>query len=1175
MFNPRIVQDGGAYISTIDASIVNVSSQALSGLNLSTLEYLMRLGNIPTADLLLTASLPQISAFIKTVEGNITRDNTTIELNTISISQFISTIHKPGGLQDTYNSLSTNYTSSINAYVNQSNLIYMQNQNYANDTSTLRTQYEISTMHTSTLLGYTEQYSHLMSSLSTQEVTIKHLEKIYQTNILNMSTSIFLYNATQREMQNISTVIAGDVASLKTPGLTQEVIKAYSTSYLQNTALYSTLRNVLNNYNFSTQYFNQERMNTFAYLSSVYKVTQFNTIGMEQYTDTIRYYQQKQANANGTVAALTYELSTIKISIASLENEINVVIPTQFQSDVHTILSTGKQYYTYLDNDIDLLCNEYIGGLQTYNSKIGYTLGSLGVAINTNLKEINRSILTVNAGGAAVLTPQQIQMFADDNIEMNKIISTLNTFDTNFTEIINNIANERALLHSFVQTRQNTFINYDVPAISLTGPTNAAAAYTYVSSFIKMNQILNTVNPMITKRIDDVLAITNKITPLKGDINRYFRKYLGALMSDDQIPTAIMTMNDINGNPLGPTPISLEEYMIPQSQFYDYIPTNPLFLFSPLTGIQGGVPTIWLNPSDTFTINGNVISNRAGNGTALLSGVSTININNAILSGAATSGNTLTALKFTAGSSLVSNTNVTLSATVTTFVVGSISASAAPFAKVFSFTGANKFYPVLQYKPNLSYNSVTSYVGNKYGNITSTYRNNLAMFESVYANGLNTFILNGNPTPNVSVATPALGSTGYTIGGTGNTAFDGVICEVLVFDRLLSASDIAIIEGYLAWKWGLVDSLPSTHLYKTAFNYTKLVQYPVIPLVLTNPYTVPTMLFCGFNPITYANTNGDLLNAFRTAANKSTTERTTYDPNLFVGFPISDNYPLNVGEMFRFRDHYHNSGKGEGRSGCGNAPVTIPVFSGGNPLIWFDPSETSSISGIIITDKSGNCAWTTLANTRKITVNGLNALEIPLGSFIQGRPNQTFITANGSAVNITSIPALTIFIVALITPEQLTTNSTNNAKLVTIWDNSNYDYSSNPTSIIPLSFNNNNMLLASKMGDSELIQITDDALNRPSIFYSAYDSGVTRVGINGKLSNSKTLNTTPLNLTRYTIGGRAQLDNTVVNNFQGIICEVLIFPYAMTDAQRQLVEIYLASKWGILSSLNQYGTPVL
>jgi hypothetical protein len=1163
MFNPRIVQDGGAYISTIDASIVNVSSQALSGLNLSTLEYLMKLGNIPTADALLTATLPQISDFIKTIERNIRDDDTTMQLNTISVSQIMSTISTPGGLQDRYNAVSTSYWSSITAYVNQSNLIHMQNQNYANDMSTLRNQYAISTLYASTLLGYTEQYSHLMSSLSTQEVTIKYLEKVYQTNTLNMSTNIFLYNATLVEMQNISTIIVGDITSLKTPGLTQEVIKAYSTSYLQNTALYSRLTNVLNNYNFSTQYFNQERINTFAYLSSVYKVTQFNTIGMEQYTDTIRYYQQQQANANGTVAALTYELSTLKINIGHLENEINVIIPGQFQSDVHTILSTGTQYYTYLDKDIDLLCNEYIGGLQTYNSRIGYSLGSLGVVINTNIKAINTSMLTVNAGGAAVLTPQQIQTYADDNTEMNKIISTLNTFDTRFTEIIDNIANERGLLHSFVQTRQNTFINYDVPAISLTGPINASTAYTYVSLFIRMNQILNTVNPIINKRIQDVSAITNSVTPLKADINKYFRKYLGAQLSDDQIPAAIMSMNDVNGNPLGPTPISLEEYMIPQSQFYDYIPTNPLFLFSPLTGIQGGVPTIWLNPSDTFTINGNVISNRAGSGSALLSGVSIINVNNAILSGAATSGNTLTALKFTAGSSLVSNTNVTLSATVTTFVVGSISASAAPFAKVFSFTGANKFYPVLQYKPNLSYNSVTSYVGNKYGNITSTYRNNLAMFESVYANGLNTFILNGNPTPTVSVPTPALGSTGYTMGGgTGNTAFDGVICEVLVFDRLLSASDIAIIEGYLAWKWGLVDSLPSTHPYKTAFNYSKLVQYPVIPLVLTSSYTVPTTSFCGFNAIKYGHSpsNVDLIlyggpGYGGVEGNFAGFTRHFLDTNIYGDAPNAI----------------------ETRSACASTPITIPVFSGGNPIIWLDPSEpsvlgTSNTGDKVIIDKSGNGSNGNLVGTIETTVNGLKAIEFPFGSYIAGATEPRFTK---KVINIASVPAITIFVVAVITNAELAANGSNWARMVSLWDGTNMYDSNNTTSFLPLYFAGNTILSWKNSVPGAQLQIADDALNRPSIFYSMYDRGATRVGINGTFTNMGAVDATPLNIARYTIGGRRELNGGIQDRFQGKICEVLMFSYAMTDTQRQLVEIYLASKWGILSSFNQYGTPVL
>ena len=44
--------------------------------------------------------------------------------------------------------------------------------------------------------------------------------------------------------------------------------------------------------------------------------------------------------------------------------------------------------------------------------------------------------------------------------------------------------------------------------------------------------------------------------------------------------------------------------------------------------------------------------------------------------------------------------------------------------------------------------------------------------------------------------------------------FNGNLCEVLVFNATLDASQRQTIEGYLAWKWGLVSSLPSSHPHK-------------------------------------------------------------------------------------------------------------------------------------------------------------------------------------------------------------------------------------------------------------------------------------------------------------------------------------------------------------------------
>lgn len=43
----------------------------------------------------------------------------------------------------------------------------------------------------------------------------------------------------------------------------------------------------------------------------------------------------------------------------------------------------------------------------------------------------------------------------------------------------------------------------------------------------------------------------------------------------------------------------------------------------------------------------------------------------------------------------------------------------------------------------------------------------------------------------------------------------GEIHELVIVDGTLSADDRENIEGYLAWKWGLVSKLPAGHTYKT------------------------------------------------------------------------------------------------------------------------------------------------------------------------------------------------------------------------------------------------------------------------------------------------------------------------------------------------------------------------
>ena len=140
------------------------------------------------------------------------------------------------------------------------------------------------------------------------------------------------------------------------------------------------------------------------------------------------------------------------------------------------------------------------------------------------------------------------------------------------------------------------------------------------------------------------------------------------------------------------------------------------------------------------------------------------------------------------------------------------------------------------------------------GNIAYTF-GTACVFSSIYNGTNNTVFLNG--TSGTTVATSGnFGYSNYIIGASfteeSTLLFNGVIGEVIVYNAGLTAVQRQTVEGYLAWKWGLQGSLPTTHPYYYFAPNSAGLGYPPalkIPAPIQSLQVSPSA-FTFFNPKT-------------------------------------------------------------------------------------------------------------------------------------------------------------------------------------------------------------------------------------------------------------------------------------------------------------------------------------
>ncbi len=159
--------------------------------------------------------------------------------------------------------------------------------------------------------------------------------------------------------------------------------------------------------------------------------------------------------------------------------------------------------------------------------------------------------------------------------------------------------------------------------------------------------------------------------------------------------------------------------------------------------------------------------------------------------------------------------------TIYSFIVASINSSSTQFSRLLSLgrPGVNDFDSAstgIPFVRNTGLNQLYA-ANNNVATAKFTITYGSPFLSQSYFNATTAAInLNGSSF-NTTATTCAFNLTSYGLGINTNTSdiaslYVGEICEVLCyFGNSLSTSQAQQVEGYLAWKWGLQTSLPSTH----------------------------------------------------------------------------------------------------------------------------------------------------------------------------------------------------------------------------------------------------------------------------------------------------------------------------------------------------------------------------
>lgn len=165
----------------------------------------------------------------------------------------------------------------------------------------------------------------------------------------------------------------------------------------------------------------------------------------------------------------------------------------------------------------------------------------------------------------------------------------------------------------------------------------------------------------------------------------------------------------------------------------------------------------------------------------------------------------------TAGYSLGSNASFTLNQPFTAFAVGGNLITPASGGYFWDSTSNANRAALLSFSPGRP----TMFAGVELFSVNSNSFTGALILTCQYNSTSSSIFENGsNTSSNTNVGTQNAVSLRLGAAWSSTTNWNGHICEILFFNRLMSTAERQQVEGYLANKWGLRGNLASTHPFK-------------------------------------------------------------------------------------------------------------------------------------------------------------------------------------------------------------------------------------------------------------------------------------------------------------------------------------------------------------------------